>query len=168
MLYGISPEHPQAHVVTKAKLAENQTPNTITRTRDFFQFAPVPGVMMLDHDGVQDGQRTDARPTAVQADRRSAYAGDAAMLWRPSASSGITARMGGSLLVLVGSAFTSRCDASQIPAAGKALIDLLWSAGVGWIRIGAAGQTLERTLVDASSGSLSVWISPRLLCSPTD
>jgi hypothetical protein len=159
MLYGISPEHPQAHVVTKAKLAENQTPNTITRTRDFFQFAPVPGVMMLDHDGVPDGQ-DELTPEQLRAKLIDVapMLGDAAMLWRPSASSGIKATDGRQLTRLCGQRiYIPVVDASQIPAAGKALVDLLWAAGVGWFRIGAAGQALERTLVDAS-----VWQPERL------
>jgi hypothetical protein len=160
MLYGISPEHPTAHVVTKAKLAENpNTPNTITRTRDFFQFAPVPGVMMLDHDSVQedDKELTPDQLRVKLIDAAPALA-SLPMLWRPSASSGVTTadgrvltRMGGQRLYIAVS------DASQIPAAGKALIDLLWSAGLGWIRIGAAGQALDRTLIDAS-----VWQPERL------
>jgi hypothetical protein len=123
MLYGISPEHPQAHVVTKAKLAENQTPNTITRTRDFFQFAPVPGVMMLDHDGVPDGQ-DELTPEQLRAKLIDVapMLGDAAMLWRPSASSGIAATDGRQLTRLCGQRiYIPVVDASQIPAAGKAL-----------------------------------------------
>ncbi|HRD87493.1 MAG TPA: hypothetical protein PK752_04420 [Accumulibacter sp.] len=159
LAYGVSPEHPKAHIVTKAALSANPTPNTITRSREFFQFAPAPGVMMLDHDGVQDGQ-DELTPDKLRAKLLNAapMLCDAPMLWRPSASSGITTADGQQLTRLGGQRiYIAVTDASQIPAAGKALIDLLWAAGLGWIRIGGAGQTLERTIFDSS-----VWQPERL------
>ncbi len=44
-------------------------------------------------------------------------------------------------------------DAADIPRALKVLFERLWLAGYGWINIGAAGQFLERSLVDAAVGS---------------
>jgi hypothetical protein len=77
--------------------------------------------------------------------------------------------MGGSLLVFVASAFTfPSVDASQIPAAGKALVDLLWAAGVGWFGSALLAKRLNERWLTLRSGNLSVWISQRLLCSPTD
>ena len=48
-------------------------------------------------------------------------------------------------------------DARDIERAGKALQTYLWAAGYGWVDIGAAGQRLKRTLLDAS-----VWQANRL------
>ena len=159
MLYGIAPGHPAANVVTKTALAATPMENTVTRSREFFQFAPAPGIMMLDHDGVQEGhdQLTpdELRGKLIEA---APVLADAPMLWRPSASSSITAADGRQLTGIGGQRiYIAVADASQIPTAGKALNDLLWSAGMGWIRIGVAGQSLERTLID-----VSVWQPERL------
>jgi hypothetical protein len=158
-LYGVAPGHQTAKVVTKAALAATPAENTVTRSREFFQFAPAPGIMMLDHDGVQDGHDPlgpdELRNKLIEA---APVLADAPMLWRPSASSSIVAPDGRQITGIGGQRiYIAVADASHIPTAGKALIDLLWSAGMGWIRIGTAGQSLERTLIDAS-----VWQPERL------
>lgn len=82
----------------------------------------------------------------------------APMLWRPSASAFIHGSDGTALTgATAARIYLPVADASLIPAAGAALVDLLWAAGLGRVEIGAAGQALMRTLVDGS-----VWQPERL------
>lgn len=130
----------------------------IARTRDNFRFIAAPGVMMLDHDGLPDGELSplqfrDRLITVIPA------LADAPMLWRPSASAGCVAPDGRIL-----SGFTRHrfyipvADATLIPEAGKAIEALMWATpGQGWCDIGVAGQRLPRCLVD-----VSVWQPERL------
>ena len=138
--------------------AEAQQAGAIARTRENFQFMAAPGLMMLDHDGLPDGELS-----ALQfRDRLIAAApalADAPMLWRPSASAGCVGPDGSVLSGLTRHRlYIPVADASLVPEAGKALEALLWAApGGGWCDVGAAGQRLPRCLVDAS-----VWQPERL------
>ncbi len=139
---------------------EAQAHGAIPRTRKHFRFASgMPGVMMLDHDGVADGMANlspdqfrqrliDAVPVLA----------DAPMLYRPSASAGCVRADG---VVLSGLTrhrlYIPVTDASKIPEAGKVLEQALWASGNGWCIVGAAGQKLKRTLIDGS-----VWQPERL------
>lgn len=131
---------------------------SIARTRENFKFQAAPGVMMLDHDGLPDGELSEIQFR----DRLIAAApalADAPMLWRPSASAGCVAPDG---CILSGlnrhRLYIPVLDATLIPEAGKALESLLWtSPGAGWCDVGVAGQRLPRCLID-----VSVWQPERL------
>jgi len=142
-------------VVTAADLPSH--PGAIARNRDHFAFRSAPGVMMLDHDGFLDEDLDGAAFRRRLIDACPALA-DAPMLGRPSASSGVETAAGHSLTGLTRHRlYIPVTDASQIPAAGNRLVDLLWAARCGWFEVGKAGQALERTLVDAA-----VWQPERL------
>ncbi|WP_295389890.1 hypothetical protein [uncultured Thiodictyon sp.] len=161
--------------MASAKHTEDST--AITRTRRFFQFRRAPGIMFLDYDPPKPisecSETNPPKPTKPTIGPESISPADliatlravapcladAPMLWRPSASSGIVhATTGEPLTGLAGQRiYIPVADAALIPDAGKALVTLLWAAGYGRIEIGAAGQALERTLVDAS-----VWQPERL------
>ncbi len=135
-----------------------QQAGAIARTRENFKFRPSPGVMMLDHDGLPDGELS---PLQFR-DRLIAAAptlADAPMLWRPSASAGCIDPDGGILSGLNRHRlYIPVVDATLIPEAGKALEALLWATpGAGWCDIGSAGQRMPRCLVD-----VSVWQPERL------
>lgn len=137
---------------------EAQQAGAIARTRENFKFLTAPGVMMLDHDGLPDGELT---PLQFR-DRLIAAApalADAPMLWRPSASAGCVAPNGSILSGLTRHRlYIPVADATLIPEAGKALEALLWATpGAGWCDVGVAGQRLPRCLVD-----VSVWQPERL------
>lgn len=137
---------------------EAQQAGAIARTRDNFKFRAAPGVMMLDHDGLPDGELS---PLQFR-DRLIAAApalADAPMLWRPSASAGCVDADGGILSGLTRHRlYIPVADASLIPEAGKALEALLWATpGAAWCDVGVAGQRLPRCLVDAA-----VWQPERL------
>jgi hypothetical protein len=135
-----------------------QQAGSIARTRENFKFRGAPGVMMLDHDGLPDGELS-----ALQLRDRLIAAvpvlADAPMLWRPSASAGCKAPDGSILSGLTRHRlYIPVVDATLIPEAGKALEALLWATpGEGWCDIGVAGQRLPRCLVD-----VSVWQPERI------
>ena len=137
---------------------EAQEAGAIARTREHFKFRAAPGVMMLDHDGLPEGELSPLqfRERLIAAAPALAHA---PMLWRPSASAGCVGPDG---IVLSGLTrhrlYIAVADATLIPEAGKALEVLLWATpGAGWCDIGSAGQLLPRCLVD-----LSVWQPERL------
>ena len=137
---------------------EAQQAGAIARTRENFKFRAAPGVMMLDHDGLPDGELSPLqfRDRLIAATPALA---DAPMLWRPSASAGCVDPDGGILSGLTRHRlYIPVLDATLIPEAGKALEALLWATpSAGWCDIGVAGQRLPRCLVDTS-----VWQPERL------
>ena len=137
---------------------EAQQTGAIARTRDNFTFRPAPGLMMLDHDGLPEGELSPLqfRERLIAA---APVLADAPMLWRPSASAGCVAPDGRILSDLTRHRlYIPVVDATLIPEAGKALEALLWAMpGAGWCDIGTAGQRLTRCLVD-----VSVWQPERL------
>ena len=137
---------------------EAQQAGAIARTREHFKFTAAPGVMMLDHDGVPDGELSPLqfRNRLIAA---APVLADTPMLWRPSASAGCVGPYGAMLSGLTRHRlYIPVADATLIPEAGKALEALLWATpGAGWCEVGAAGQRLPRCLVD-----VSVWQPERL------
>ncbi|WP_439115266.1 hypothetical protein [Hydrogenophaga sp.] len=135
-----------------------QEAGAIARTRENFKFRAAPGLMMLDHDGLPDGELSPLQFW----DRLIAAApalANAPMLWRPSASAGCMGPHGGILSGLTRHRlYIPVADATLIPEAGKALEALLWATpGAVWCEVGGAGQRLPRCLVD-----VSVWQPERL------
>lgn len=144
-------------ICTQAEAAA-KSGEAIARTRENFKFPSSPGVMMIDHDGLPEGElsRNQLRDRLIAA---APVLAGASMLWRPSASSGCIDANGSTLSGLTRHRlYIPVSDASLIPEAGKALQTLLWaSTGAGWYEVGVAGQRLPRCLVD-----LSVWQPERL------
>lgn len=160
-------ELPQAVIVPEreavdAQRAASDAPKALSRTRRHFAYPAGPGVMMLDHDGAPDGALSADvfRQRLIEA---CPVLAEAPMLWRPSCSAGVHAPDGRELSALTRHRlYIPVRDASRIPEAGRALVQLLWAAGHGWFEVGRAGQALERTLVDAT-----VWQPERLdFCAP--
>ena len=157
LVYGV-PMNGAKNIVTREAFAKIGRPeDATTRTNDAFAWPKGAGIMMLDYDPPHGSTPLD-RDMLVQT-IRDAAAGltDAALLWWPSASSCIwhgdkelRGIRGQRLYLLV-------ADASDIPRAGKTLVERLWLAGHGHIQISGSGTLLERTLVDAS-----VWQTSRL------
>lgn len=154
LAYGVAPGHPDAKIRAADKLGLGD----IARTKTFFQFAQAPGIMMLDHDSTIDGIAIEADTLYERLIEAVPELATASMLWRVSASSCITNDAGETLNGIKGQRlYIAVQDASLIPEAGKALVNRLWAAGMGWIEVGKAGQALKRTLVDHS-----VWQANRL------
>ena len=152
------PARDEFAVVTKDKLPAVTTPGVIARSREFFQWANAPGVLLLDFDAPKDGEplgidaALDALFTAVPELEA------APMVIRPSSSSCIwhgerelAGVRGFHIYVIV-------ADARRIPELGETIKGRLWLAGFGRYEVSKSGALLERTLVDAS-----VWQPERLV-----
>ncbi|MBF0192733.1 MAG: hypothetical protein HQL99_16595 [Magnetococcales bacterium] len=148
LIYGLPVEAP-AEIVTEAEwVALGRPAGVVPRTARTFHYRNGPGIMCLDYDP----QGKPLTRTELVAALRQACPGleIVPMLWWTSAGSriyqGDKLRIGtrGQRLYFLVS------DASDIPRAGKALIDYLWAAGCGGIKISTAGTMLERTLLDPS------------------
>ncbi|CAK0781965.1 hypothetical protein CCP4SC76_800005 [Gammaproteobacteria bacterium] len=156
LTYGIAPGFPNARIVSRAKHTDGD--GAITRTRAFFQFPPAPGIMMLDYDPAPGSEAMTAGELVEAMRRVCPPLFNAPILHRPSVSSGIRTFGGQPLTGVRGQRlYIAVADTSLIPKAGKALEDLLWATGHGYVVIGKAGQILSRTLIDGS-----VWQPERL------
>jgi len=149
--YGVC-GHEKARVATKKDIDRYKSDPmpTVARGRDHFAYPTGPGLLMLDYDVTPGAARLS------EAEFRAYMYGvvpgleQSPHLTRPSASSfifngDVELRGAGGLRMLV-----HVQDASDIPRAGETLVKRLWLAGHGRIEVGAAGQLLRRTLVDAS------------------
>ena len=146
--YGLCRVAPSARVVSSRHLSE--APGAVSRTKDYFQFARTPGVLMLDHDSehvAESLDRDSLREALLDAVPELELA---PMLWRPSASSFIydTARdvelqglRGQRLYIPVQ-------DGSDIKRLGSAIYERLWAAGRGRFVVSGSGLLLDRNLFD--------------------
>jgi hypothetical protein len=123
-------------------------PDAIARARDYFIFPKQPGFLMLDID------ESSIEPAALVETIRSLHPAfeSADILWRASASSGIYSDDGRINAGLRG----QRCylvvaDASHLSNLKQTLMSLSWFHGLARFDIGAAGQLLERGLIDATT-----------------
>lgn len=148
-----------ATVLCHRNLPLDPSAGVVSRSLDYFGFLPgQPGLLLVDFDskGLPDELLTRIRKegfTAILAEVVPSLI-SAAMLWRPSTSSGIYhpetgqrfEKDGGHLYVGVQ-------DASDIGRATHVLHQRCWLAGFGHILVGRAGQLLERSIVDVAVGS---------------
>ena len=149
-----------ALVVTKRHLPAKAQPNVIARTKDFVIFPEYgAGYMLFDVD-------TKGMPQPVR-DRVKALGGawgaivdavpklaGAARVIRKSSSSGISNPVTGEARDSDGQHIYMLVKlAAHIPETLKRISDWLWLAGLGWYVVGAAGQMLERSLIDTAVGS---------------
>jgi hypothetical protein len=122
----------------------------IARSKDYFAYAPLPGVIMLDHDPNEYGQSMPA------ADLIEVLLGivpevlDCGFIIKPSLSANVhladqkpNANPGYHLYFGV-------VDASDIPRAATALYQRLWLLGYGFIALSKIGSMLERSVIDQS------------------
>lgn len=154
--YGVAPGFSRVCVVSQKHHRDGD--GAITRTRRYFQFAPTPGILMADYDPPPGAGPLQGSALVEAITGAAPCLAGAPMLWRPSASSRICAADGRELTGITGQRlYIAVSDASLIPEAGAALNALLWAAGRGRVDVGAAGQVLVRSLVDAT-----VWQPERL------
>ena len=129
-------------------VAQSITPppaGAITRTRDNFTFGINPGILMLDYDPPNDSMALSALKLIAMLRKSCPELDGVAMLWRPSASSGVAGAevRGQRVYIMVN-------DASQIKRVGDLLFARLWLAGFGYFAISKSGQVLERGPIDTS------------------
>ena len=147
--------------VTTARLLSSASEGTIARSLDFLEFKPAaPAFMLLDID-------RKGMPQAV-ADRIDVAGGVVQLLTelfpalmkgarveRASTSAGIVNTASGETFARSGGMhiYVLVADGSDIPRTLATLNDWLWLNKCGWCNVGAVGQILIRSLVDASVGS---------------
>lgn len=159
LIYGL-PETAPVQLTTEADWEKRGRPKgVIARTKEAFSWSEGPAIMMLDYDP-DEGAQPLPRDELVKA-LREAVPGlaEAELLHWPSASSWIRNTVSGEWLnELRGQRiYLMVANGNDIPRAGRVLIDRLWLAGHGHIKVSGAGTLLERSLVDGS-----VWQSNRL------
>ena len=149
-----------ARVVIKRDLPKTETADRIARTKDFVIFPPYSGGYILfdvDTKGMPQHVRDrvaalgGAWPAIVEAVPKLA---GAARVIRKSSSSGISNPATGETRDSDGQhIFVLVKYTAAIPEILKRISDRLWLAGLGWHVVGAAGQMLERSLIDTAVGS---------------
>ena len=149
-----------SRVVTKRNLPEPMQAGVIARTKDFVIFPKsMAGYILFDVDTKGMPQSARDRVAALGgawlaiADAAPKLAG-AARVIRKSSSSGISNPETGGVRDSEGEhIYVLINDATAIPDTLKRIHDMLWLAGLGWYVVGAAGQMLERSLIDTAVGS---------------
>jgi hypothetical protein len=147
--------------------------DVIARMKDFLIFIGA-GYILFDIDtkGMPQPVRDrvsalgGAWPTIVDAVPK---LGGAARVVRKSSSSGISNPATGETRDSDGEHIYVLANyAHAIPETLKRIHDMLWLAGLGWYVVGAAGQMLERSLVDTAVGSPErlVFEGPVILAEP--
>ncbi len=151
-------------IVTKEEHQNGTVPGTVPRDRGHFAYPSAPGVMMLDHDGGKDGEALTVEELRTRLLESCPALADAPMLWRPSASAGLTTPDGRELTGLhKHRLYIPVTRAADIPEAGRLLMARLWAATkavpgrFAWKAVGKAGQALKRGLLDGM-----VWQPERL------
>jgi DNA polymerase I-like protein with 3'-5' exonuclease and polymerase domains len=150
---------PAAVKVTTAE--KRNGPGPIARTTEFLQFRPgMPALVLLDLDRKMMPAEIAARIeklggfwealTTILPDLKGA-----GYLRRGSTSSGLYRTDTGERFSSGGGehAYVRVCDGADIPRFLKDLHTRAWLHGFGWIALGAAGQLLERSLIDVSVGA---------------
>ncbi len=135
-------------IVTKKVTEAEPKPRQLARTKEHFKFKEQPGVMTLDYDPEDPKNALTPEQLWAHLTAISPTIENAQVPWWCSASSYIHGP-GGELQGLRGQRlFPLVKDTSDIERAGRNLADRCWLAGLGYIKIGDAGQRLKRTLFD--------------------
>ncbi len=151
LMYGVPPHSPTGLVTEEAWKKAGYPSSQIARTNKNINWAPGPGILMLDYDAPKDGKPALNREELFQA-LFDACPGlrNFDILWWPSTSSCIwhgekelTGIRGQRLYILAK-------GAQDIPRAGKAILTKLWVMGYGHFEISKSGSLLEYGLFDAS------------------
>ncbi|MBT2788032.1 MULTISPECIES: hypothetical protein [unclassified Halomonas] len=159
LVYG-RPERRNTRLVSKSRWLESGRPDDpIPRSKEHFSWPAGAGMMMADYDPGTTSEALSCVDLMECLHAALPALADVAALWWPSSSSHIVNNeTGDDLTGLRGQRlYWLALDARDIERAGRALQVYFWAAGHGWVDVGAAGQRLKRTLLDAS-----VWQSNRL------
>lgn len=154
-------EFPSARVVT-TKCLTTLSPadeQIVARTKDFFSFHPEPGVLQVDYDPPPGAAPLNPGEVVKLLRKAVPELNVVTMCSKPSSSSHLWHPDGSSLAGLNGAhIFIPVQDATLIPQFGQTIVDRLWLAGNGRMKISAAGLVTESTILDQSV------LSPERLC----
>ncbi len=147
LCYGVLPKN-EGRLTTRNQLA-SAVPDTFARTNDHFSRPDGAGVLMLDYDPKDDSVLRKGELYNILYETIPALK-QAGSVWWSSTSSYIfngekqlNGLRGQRIYFLV-------INASDIPRAGKVLMDRLWLHGYGDIVASKSGQLLEKTTFDGS------------------
>lgn len=159
LMYGVAPE-PEVTLLSERRWHRlKDKTGKYTRTQRHIVWLPSLGVLMLDYDP-EPGAEVLGREAlwALLVESVPALAAVGYVWWTSSSSHIINTETGADMTGLRGQRFwIAVSDARGIPGAGAALLDRLWLAGHGYIKVSKSGAMLERTLVDGA-----VWQPERL------
>jgi predicted P-loop ATPase len=148
--YGLhSEDYPnKVRIVVNSKADPDN--NILARTKEYYDYYGIPGILMLDHDPSDYGQTIspDELVTALVAIHPEL--GQAARIVRGSMSAGVRKKHGKPKQNRGFHVYIPVVDARGIPSYGKVLIDRLWLEGHGFIALAENGRMLERTLIDGA------------------
>jgi hypothetical protein len=153
LIYGQPKGRTSTKIMSEKKWVETGKPNgAIPRKAEYFEWGSGLGIMMLDYDPNPEATSMDREELVAAIGEASPGLTNVATLWWPSASSHIVNKeTGEDLTGLRGQRlYFQVSDARDIPRAGKALVEILWAHGHGYIEISKSGAFLERTPVDSS------------------
>lgn len=157
LIYGVH-DVPKANLLTEeAWLKQGKPQDSRPRTAAVMSWSAGPGILMLDYDPLKDGICFSRNELLASLRKACPGLTDAELLCWISASSCIfhgetelNGLKGQRIYILV-------ADAQDIPRAGKAILDHLWSGGIGRFDVSQSGSLLERGLFDGS-----VWQTNRI------
>jgi len=157
------------------KLNGASAPGLITRTLDYFEFRPGLALALIDYDLKGMPPEVAARITeaggfwpalcgvipALNRAARVMRASTSAGLYRTDTGERLPGSSGCHAFVVV-------ADGADMPRFLSVLHARCWLAGLGWFLLSAAGQLLERSIVDRSVGSPErlVFEGPPVLVAP--
>lgn len=159
LMYGVASEPDVALLSEKRWRRLRDKTGKCTRTQLHIAWMAAMGVLMLDYDPEPGAPVLDRETLwAMLVEAVPALAGVGYVWWTSSSSHITNSETGEDLTGLRGQRFWIAVnDARGIPGAGAALMDRLWLAGHGYIKVSKSGAMLERTLVDGA-----VWQPERL------
>lgn len=159
LMYGAAPE-PEVTLLSEKRWHRlRDKTGKYTRAQRHIVWPATQGLLMLDYDpepGVAVLDREALWALLVEA--MPALAGVGYVWWTSSSSHILNTKIGEDLTGLRGQRFWIAVnDARGIAGTGAELLDRLWLAGRGFIKLSKSGAMLERTLVDGA-----VWQPERL------
>jgi len=128
--------------------------NAITRTLDDIVWPDEGGIMYFDYDPPPDTTPFIGNQLVKRLKNLHWLLRDAAMLWRPSASSCIYLKQGNNKELVQGvtgqRVYVPVSDFTKIKELVQILTNICWFEGLGWFLISKAGTLLPRVLFDTA------------------
>jgi predicted P-loop ATPase len=124
--------------------------NILARTKEYYDYYGIPGILMLDHDPSEYGQTISPDELVAALIDIHPEFGQVARIIRGSMSAGVRKKRGKPKQNRGFHVYIPVADARGIPSYGEILMDRLWLKGHGFIALAKNGRMLERTLIDGA------------------
>jgi predicted P-loop ATPase len=148
--YGLhSEDYPdKVRIVVNSKADPDK--NILARTKEYYDYYGIPGILMLDHDPSPYGRPISPDELVSVLIDIHPEIGQAARITRGSMSAGVHKKRGKPQQNSGFHVYIPVVDARGIPSYGEVLIDHLWLKGYGFIALAENGRMLERTILDGA------------------